>query len=107
MSNTRYFEAKIRETVLTAARLRARTQTRSLPDVARAILESASKQATPSDEGVAHPAQRPPEAKQKRIRFALPVDQHAIIKDRIRASGRSMTAVLEHGLESYAETGEF
>lgn len=99
-------EAQIRTTVLEAARARAETQARELHAVARALLVTTSKQARPSEDGVAHPAQRPEEVDRKRIRFSMDREEYGIIKDRIRASGRSLTAALEEELERYARTGE-
>lgn len=56
---------------------------------------------------VAHPADRPKDAPRKRIRFMMPRDKYEVLIARIRASGLSMTATLEKGLEEFARTGEF
>lgn len=107
------FEAMILEPVLEAAEARARQQDRQLPQVAKAILIRASEDATPllDEDGKptepAHPAERPAAATRRRIRFRVDAAAHEIVKDRIRASGTSMTAALEQGLLNYARTGEY
>lgn len=100
-------ECLILAPVLNLAAARAAQQDRELTVVARAVLVKASRLAHPSDDGVAHPAERPPRADCKRIRFRMPKDEHAVVKDRIRASGQSMTSALEQGLMNYAKTGEY
>lgn len=99
------FEGEILLAVRNAAKARAESQARKLPAVARAVLIQASKRARPSEDGVAHPAERPTKAAKKRIRFTMDSDQYDLVKERIRQSGRSMTRALEEGLEDYARTG--
>lgn len=93
--------------VLQAAKLRAAEEAHDMSAVAKAIIIKASKNAKPSEDGVAHPAQRPARAERTRIRFLMGRQKYAIARDRIRASGTSVTAVLEEGLERYARTGQF
>lgn len=100
-------EAQIIGEILSAARARAKIDAHDMSAVARAVLERASKTAKPCEDGVAHPAQRPKQAGQKRIRFRMDAGKYEIVKDRIRRSGISMTAALEEGLERYARTGDF
>lgn len=100
-------EAMILQPVRVAAQKRATDQDRQLAAVARAILVKISEQAQPSPDGVAHPARRPSKIPRKRIKFRMDAAQHAIVMDRIRASGSSLTAALEKGLEDYARTGKF
>lgn len=99
-------ECEILQLVKRAAAKRAADQMQELHHVARRVLVKASESAEPSEDGVAHPARRPRVAERERIKFRMPRDEHQIVKERIRASGRSMTAVLEEGLERYARTGE-
>lgn len=113
MTTKRQAEFMIDATVHKAAELRAKLQTRELPQVAKAILQRASEQATPLLDAdgkpmePAHPAERPDGTERVRIRFRTPRDEHEVVKQRIRTSGQSMTAVLEDGLRRYAETGEY
>lgn len=106
-------EFMISARVLRAARARAAMQDREITVVARAMLIKISKQATPLvDENgqptePAHPATREPGEKRKRIRFSVDAKEHEGVKERIRASGISMTAALETALESYSRTGEY
>ena len=109
----RQAEFMIDAAVVKAAELRAKLQTRELPQVAKAILQRASEQATPLVDAdgnpmePAHPAERADGTLRKRIRFRTPREEHEVVKQRIRTSGQSMTAVLEDGLRRYAETGEY
>lgn len=98
-------EAEIVTQILTAARKRAAKQGREITGVARNILVKASK-AAKLKPGVAHPANRPAQAARQRLRFRMDPEAYDVIKKRIRASGQSMTAALESGLEHYARTGE-
>jgi hypothetical protein len=113
MTTKRQAEFMIDGAVHKAADLRARLQMRELPQVAKAILQRASEDATPLVDAdgnpmePAHPADRAEGTERVRIRFRTPTDEHEVIKQRIRASGSSMTAVLEDGLRRYAETGEY
>jgi hypothetical protein len=100
-------EAMILRPIRIAAQARADEQARELAAVARAVLIKASESAEPSEDGVAHPASRPSNVGRQRIRFRMDREQHAVVKDRIRRSGQSMTAALEQGLEDYARTGKF
>lgn len=99
--------------VLRAAKARAATQDREITVVAKALLIKASQTATPllDEEGKptepAHPATREPGEVRKRIRFRVDPEAHEGVKERIRASGISMTAALETALESYSRTGEY
>lgn len=101
------FEGQILIPILLAAKARAQSRAQNLSEVSRAIIRKASKNATPSPDGVAHPAARPSNAGRKRMRFRVPGDEYEVIKERIRASGTSVTAALEKGLEEYARTGKF
>lgn len=100
-------EFMISALVLDAADARAKAQQRQLPRVAKALLERASANAVPTEDGVAHPAVRSPTAERKRIRFRVDAELHEIVKERIRASGISMAAALEAELKQYARTGKF
>lgn len=106
MPNQQVVECQILSLVKTAAAAMAEKQMQELYHVARRILVKASEVAEPTEDGVAHPAQRPASAERERIKFRMPKDEHVIVKARIRASGRSMTSVLEEGLERYARTGK-
>jgi len=109
----RQAEFMIDATVVRAAELRAERLVQELPQVAKAILQRASENATPLVDAdgnptePAHPAERPPGTKRRRIRFRTWPEEHDIVKERLRSSGASMTAVLEDGLRRYAETGEY
>lgn len=109
----RQAEFMIDARVLNAAEIRAKRLVQELPQVAKAILKRASEEATPLLDAdgkptePAHPAERPEGTERKRIRFRTIPEEHDIVKERIRASGSSMTAVLEDGLRHYAETGEY
>lgn len=106
-------EFMISARVLRAAKARAATQDREITVVAKAILIKLSKNATPlvDEEGKptepAHPATREPGELRKRIRFGVDPDEHEGVKERIRASGISMTAALETALEAYSRTGKY
>ena len=100
-------EAMILQPVRIAAQRQAAKQDRQLAAVARAILVKISETAQPSPDGVAHPARRPSTVPRKRLKFRMDKAQHEIVMDRIRASGSSLTAALEKGLEDYARTGKF
>jgi hypothetical protein len=106
-------EFMISARVLRAAKARAATQDREITVVAKAILIKLSKNATPliDEEGKptepAHPATREPGEVRKRIRFSVDPDEHEGVKERIRASGISMTAALETALEIYSRTGKY
>jgi hypothetical protein len=104
---SKQFEGEILIPILLAAQAQARSKAQNLSAVGRAILRKASKAAEPSTDGVAHPAARPSNAGRKRMRFRMPGDEYEVIKERIRASGESVTAALEKGLEQYARTGKF
>ena len=106
-------EFMISANVLRAAKARAAMQDREITVVAKAILIRLSQNANPlvDEEGKptepAHPATRAPGEPRKRIRFRVDPDEHEGVKERIRASGISMTAALEQALESYSRTGEY
>jgi len=106
-------EFMISARVLRAAKARAATQDREITVVAKALLIKLSREATPliDEEGrptePAHPATREPGEVRKRIRFRVDTEEHEGVKERIRASGISMTAALEEALESYSRTGEY
>ena len=109
----RQAEFMIDAKVLRAAELRADLQVQELPQVAKAILQRASEDAKPLLDAdgnpmePAHPADRPEGTARKRIRFRTDPGEHDLVKERIRTSGASMTAVLEDGLRLYAETGKY
>lgn len=98
-------EALIDADVYEAARRRAEANAQELAKVARSIIYAASLEAQPSDDAVAHPAIRPANVDRRRLRFCVDRHQYDIAKGRIRASGQSMTAALEAGLEAYAFSG--
>lgn len=93
--------------VINAAKERAKAQQRLLTRVARSLLERAARDAIPTEDGVAHPAVRSATAERKRIRFSVDTEAHDIMREKIRASGISMTAALEYELARYARTGNF
>ena len=99
-------EAMVLAPIKRAAKAQADKDMRQLPVIARAILLEASKKAEPSEDGVAHPASRPTNANRLRIRFRMDPGEYEIVRDRIRASGQSVAAALEKGLERYARTGK-
>jgi hypothetical protein len=101
------FEAKVFLPVREKAWERAAKQDRNPITVVHAILVKASKEAVPSEDGVAHPMHYPPGTKKKRIRFEMDEQEYLVIRDRIRASGKSMTAALTMGLIEYARTGKY
>lgn len=111
--DTQRVEIMVLAEVVTAASARAKMNHVYLAQVARDIIFKASGNARPIEvpEGeeppVAHPARRPMNAKTKRVRFMVATDRYQIARDRIRASGKSVTAVLEKGLEKYARTGNY
>lgn len=113
MTTKRQAEFMIDARVHRAAELRAERLVQELPQVAKAILQRASENATPLLDAdgnpmePAHPADRPEGTERKRIRFRTDPKEHDVVKERIRSSGSSMTAVLEDGLRRYAETGEY
>jgi hypothetical protein len=106
-ASSQKIDVMIIDKILAAARARATREARDMSLIARAVIIRASKAAQPSEDGVAHPAQRPALANRKRIRFLMDREAYSIAKSRIRASGQSVTAVLEEGLENYARTGKF
>lgn len=113
MTTKRQAEFMIDARVLKAAELRAERLVQELPKVAQAILRRASENVTPLLDAdgkpmePAHPAEREEGVERRRIRFRTPPEEHETVKERIRSSGSSMTAVLEDGLRHYAETGEY
>lgn len=107
MTKSQTVEAQITSLIRDAAKIKAEEQAHNLSAVAQAVIIRASKAAVPREDGVAHPAQRPRQTGCVRIRFRMNAEAYRIAKERIRASGTSMTAALEEGLERYARTGEF
>lgn len=109
MPQTMTVEVMIRNAVYEAALARARTQAQKLRGVAREILFERAAQVQPgTDEG--HPAPRMlslSQPKRRRLRFPVDRDEYEPARDRLHASGVSVTAAIEDGLERFARTGEF
>lgn len=106
MTDRQTVEAMIRETVYDAALLRAQANAQKLRSVAREILFEQAALATPDSEG--RPTARVIlNQRRRRLRFPVPRESYEVARDRLHASGLSVTAALEIGLERFARTGEF
>lgn len=99
-------EVMIRDVVYDAALARARAQAQQLRGVAREILWDRAAQAEPNEHAVM-PAARFIDAPRRRLRFQAPRDAYQKALGRLHASGVSVTAAIEEGLEQFARTGEF
>lgn len=102
-------EIEVLTEVYWAACARARAEDVPLAAVSRQIIYSASRKVTP-EEGkalVIRTAKRPRKSTCKRVRLTANRDEYQAARDRIRAAGWSVAAVLEMGLENYARKGTF
>lgn len=109
MTNSATVEVMVRDVVYQAALLRARSQAQQLATVAREILFDRAALAQPSPNVVA-PAPRVlmySDSTRKRFRFQVKRNAYNDARNRLHASGVSVTAVIEEGLETFARTGEF
>ncbi len=97
--------------VFEAAMARAESKDQSMSAVTRAIIFTAAASAVP-DPAYQSELTRPPLREYKsredrsRLRFKLPKIDYAAAQRAIRASGQSISAVVEKGLHDYALTGE-
>lgn len=106
MTDRQTVEAMIRETVYDAALLRAQANAQKLRSVAREILFEQAALARPVDE--ARPTARViMNQRRRRLRFPVSRASYEQARDKLHASGVSVTAALEDGLERFARTGEF
>lgn len=102
-------EILIMKEVREAAQARADSLGIPLAIVAKTVIWKASQAAQPpvKSETVAHPARRPPNSELQRVRFMANRAQFEVARDRIRASGKSVSQALEVGLERFARTSKF
>lgn len=107
MAKSQTVEIMVRDVVYDAALARAKSQAQQLRSVAREILFDRAAQAEP-DANVVHPAARVLwNQPRRRVRFQAPQESYRVAKERLHASGVTVTAAIEAGLEQFARTGEF
>lgn len=105
-------EIDVRDRVRAAARHRVNLQnstslTRvSLAAIARAVVEAAAEQVSPgAARTIPVPERVIPGTRRKPLRITVFADRWERDRDRLRSAGRSVTRVVEDGLQHYAETG--
>lgn len=100
-------EVMIRAVVYDAALARAKSQAQQVRTIAREVMFDRAAQAEPN-EFPAHPTARVlGQPARRRLRFRAVLSDYTIARKRLHASGVSVTAAIEEGLERYARTGEF
>lgn len=100
-------EVMIRDEVYDAALARAKSQAQQLRGVAREILFSRAAQAEPHGGTMFPTARVLGQPSRTRLRFQASADAYDRARRRLHASGMSVTATIEDGLERFARTGQF